>query len=776
MSENESTRQRPAYVYVLLALLCIGASGALGFWVGGLLGRSPQLDRFVEGDAQAPQAEEALVEIPEPVHWPEPPIYVYLGQAEPEILKAKVRQAAAEMPRDDGAAVRLFRFAVEAPLPWPEHGMAADTALAAVGAIAEACPDAEIILSVALDPPTAWLEANPDAVMTIGEEKQPFVSVASKKWREAALGNLASLVKTMENAPGGPNVTGYVLRCLQNGFWIQPEGYDRSEANVTGFREWLTVRYETVEAFRAAWNEKDAAFETAPVPKEIRGGDAHTVFHRFPGERRNIDYLRYVSENIADTLALLASQIKATGGHDTRVLAPYGFAFGPTTNCAGHAALNLLLDSEIDGFVSPPGLGDYGIDKSGGILGAVHSALRHGKSWFLLDDTLANASAQAESDEAAAKQLRQRLDHVFAVAVTQGMGLLWRIPVDTQESPTENSWHTLKSLKTLYSPITEAKPADGMTPFGRNENLLMTIVLAETSRFNQVCDTALNADLLQTLPSNVLRMGVPTQICLLGDLLAGTVPVTPCYLFLNTFHLPQENREALHALLRDTGATAIWVYAPGYCNGEANAAANIAATVQMTVKPLDKPVPSGSVVTLGGAWIPTGTQFGDGVAWSPSFYIEDDDVNVIARRTGSDKASVAIAFLGDEADEKSWTSVYCAEPVMPVGLLREIFRTLEVFQYVRSAPPASEDFYYFGRNSLAVHAGASGERIIDLGGVYKVQDLLDPAVGWSEKRLMTVPIEAGQTRIFKVMPVPEEVPNDESALPVPPEPQDAPAP
>ena len=29
------------------------------------------------------------------------------------------------------------------------------------------------------------------------------------------------------------------------------------------------------------------------------------------------------------------------------------------------------------------------------------------------------------------------------------------------------------------------------------------------------------------------------------------------------------------------------------------------------------------------------------------------------------------AFLGDD-EGRRWTSVYCAEPVMPVGLLREI--------------------------------------------------------------------------------------------------------
>ena len=753
MSEYGNSKQRPLYVYILLALVGIGASALLGYWAGGLAGGFSSQDILTGAEETPPGAEEAALEAPEPVVWPEPPVYVCLGPGAPDALRAKVQQAAAEMSGEDGRPVRFHRFIAEAPLPWPEHGVSTDTALATIRAIVDGCADAEIVLSVPLDPPAVWLEAHPESVMVIGGEKQPYVSVASKAWREAVRTGLEALITAVKNDPAGAQVRGCILRCLKDGQWVHPGGYDRSEANIAAFREWLTARYETIEAFRAAWRDKELAMETAPIPKEVLSGDSHTVFHKFPAERPNVDYLDYASENTAETLALFASQIKATAGHDARVHAPYGLTFGPATNCAGHAALNELLNSEVDGFVSPAAYDGYDIDQSGGILGAVHSALHHGKSWLILDDSLMNPTA-ASGDDAAAKTLRQRLDHVFAVAATQGMGLGWRIPIDTPEFPNEAAWSTLKSLKAMYSPIVEAKPVDGLDPFGRPESRLMTVVLGETGRFHQVCDTEINNDLLRTLPANVLRAGVPMQICLLSDLLAGTVPATPCYLFLNTFHIPAASRDVLHTMLRETGATAIWLYAPGYCNGEANAAANITATVQMEVKPYDKPVPSGSVVTLGGVWIPTGTEFGNGAAWSPSFYIEDDDVNVIATHSGSGKASVAIAFLGDDEGEKGWTSVYCAEPVMPVGLLREILRTLEIYQYVRSAPPESEDFYYFGRNSLAIHATTGGERIIDLGGVYNAQDLLDPAVGWPEKRVMTVPIEAGQTRIFKIMPVP----------------------
>ncbi len=781
MSEYGSSKQRPVHVYVLLALVSIGASAALGFWTGGLVGRLSRQNPLPDLPVVVQETEETSISIPEPVVWSEPPIYICLGTGEPELLRAKVEQAAAELPDEDNEPVRFHRFIAETPLPWPEHGISADDSLTVLHTIAEACADAEIILSIPLDPPAAWLEAHPESIMLVDEEKQPYVSVASKPWRDAIRSGLETLITAIKEDPAGAQVRGYLLRCLKDGQWVHPGGYDRSDANIAGFHDWLTVRYQTVEAFRSAWNNKELAMETAPLPKEVVSGDTHTVFHKYPGERPNVDYLEYTSKNTAETLALFASQIKALAGHDTRVHAPYGLILGPMSGCEGHAALNELLSSEVDGFVSPTEYEDNAIDQNGGILGAVHSALNQGKSWLLLDDSLERMDTAASGD-AAGKMLRQRLDHVFAAAATQGMSLGWRIPIDTPEFPDASTWNTLKSLKAMYSPLTEAKPVDGLDPFGGTENRLITIVLGETGRFHQVCGTKINDDLLRTMPANVLHAGVPAQICLFSDLLAGTVPATPCYLFLNTFYIPPENRDALHALLRETEAIAIWLYAPGYCNGEANAAANIAATVQMNVKPYEKPVPSGSVVTLGGVWIPTGTEFGNGTAWSPSFYIEDEDVNVIAKHVGSDKASVAIAFPDGEDGDQGWTSVYCAEPVLPPGLLREILRTLEIYQYIRSAPPESEDFYYFGRNSLAIHATTGGERMIDLGGVYNVQDLLDTAVGWPEKRIMTVPLEAGQTRIFKIMPVPlandappgdaetsaiDSAPEEESAEPVP---------
>ncbi|HPV36975.1 MAG TPA: hypothetical protein PK729_07055, partial [Candidatus Hydrogenedentes bacterium] len=141
MSEYGNSKQRPLYVYILLALAGIGASALLGYWAGGLAGGFSSQDILTGAEETPPGAEEAALEAPEPVVWPEPPVYVCLGPGAPDALRAKVQQAAAEMSGEDGRPVRFHRFIAEAPLPWPEHGVSTDTALATIRAIVDGCAD-----------------------------------------------------------------------------------------------------------------------------------------------------------------------------------------------------------------------------------------------------------------------------------------------------------------------------------------------------------------------------------------------------------------------------------------------------------------------------------------------------------------------------------------------------------------------------------------------------------------------------------------------------------
>ena len=88
MSEYGNSKQRPLYVYILLALAGIGASALLGYWAGGLAGGFSSQDILTGAEETPPGAEEAALEAPEPVVWPQPPVYVCLGPGAPAALRA----------------------------------------------------------------------------------------------------------------------------------------------------------------------------------------------------------------------------------------------------------------------------------------------------------------------------------------------------------------------------------------------------------------------------------------------------------------------------------------------------------------------------------------------------------------------------------------------------------------------------------------------------------------------------------------------------------------
>jgi hypothetical protein len=275
------------------------------------------------------------------------------------------------------------------------------------------------------------------------------------------------------------------------------------------------------------------------------------------------------------------------------------------------------------------------------------------------------------------------------------------------------------------------------------ERTTLAVVVDEESRFLER-DGERIGPLLQQCQNAALRAGVPVQFCLLRDVLEDAVPPSSVYWFLNAFRLSQEQRDRLHANLTRDKASAIWMYAPGYV-GEDASAENVAATVGMGVKAFKNGGKSGSTYALVGKWIGKDDAFGTSQQWDPLFYIDDDNANVIARYADSHKPSAALMY-----NEAGWRSVYVADPSISPALLREILTLLEEHVYFRKTPPVTFDAAYFAPEMMAVHATEAGDRPVDFGQVFDVQDMLDPEAGWPRTRLVTLTMYAGETRVLRL--------------------------
>ncbi len=302
----------------------------------------------------------------------------------------------------------------------------------------------------------------------------------------------------------------------------------------------------------------------------------------------------------------------------------------------------------------------------------------------------------------------------------------------------------------------EISAADGESPVplvtASEAQAALTVVVDETSRYYQQCDTPLNTLVIRQALDACLRSGVATRFCLLQDILDGKGESTTVYLFLNAFRLTGEERGKLHARMRDEHACAIWVYAPGYLD-KGFSVENISATTGMTVMQFPDAQHAGSVFALPGRWMRQEAKFGDSGLWKPLFYIEDKNTDTMSRYAATSKVSMAMRVL-----EEGWTSVYLADPGLSPALLSEILSMMDQHLFFQ---PGESDFYDSacvvdhgdqGR-LLAIHARQTGERTIGLNGFYHVQDLFDPNNVGRPKESFLLPMRNGETHLYKLTPL-----------------------
>ena len=163
-----------------------------------------------------------------------------------------------------------------------------------LSSVLDANPDAKILLRLHMNPPYWWLRDNPDECIVYrtmegdkcgidnGEPDRLIrddhnhhlrVSLASEKWLSEATQAMETFLRALEGTPEGDALVALQVACGLNGEWHQ-WGCDVSLSAQRRFRRYLRETYRTVDALRRAWNQPDAAFETAEFhPENFAAGD-----------------------------------------------------------------------------------------------------------------------------------------------------------------------------------------------------------------------------------------------------------------------------------------------------------------------------------------------------------------------------------------------------------------------------------------------------------------------------------------------------------------------
>ncbi|GMW02232.1 MAG: hypothetical protein AMXMBFR84_33680 [Candidatus Hydrogenedentota bacterium] len=667
-----------------------------------------------------------------------PPLYLMASGADADI------EQTIRLAHDHG----IRRFHVPVPLFWAD-----DVALnfeKVFGSLASESEDASLLLSVSLNPPASWFLNNADAAAVVDGKAEESPSAASEVWLAAAESELQKLFAAIQSTPIQQRVEGIVLGALENNQWYRRNGYETSAANTAGFRDWLEARYQDDALLQAAWADSAVSFENAAIPKPPDNANTSRVFFDPQKDRRNVDYLQYLSESIAGAVNRVAESAKRFAPEGCAVYAKYGYTVEAAANDLGHLALAKVLDGPIDGIVSPVSYKTRNPEGAGILTGPAASAILRGKRWIVFDDTVAGGAESASAQEIDMLRAVQKRNNALALA--NGFGYIW----SSRGLTDGDTWATYGLMRDAYATVWEPKPensqATAVTYLASGERTVLNVVVDEGSRTYQQCDAKLNNLLLSEVAESVMRSGVAAEFVLLRDVLGGKAKPASVYLFCNAFRLDADERISLHALLQRENAWAIWLYAPGFISDTAASEENVSATVRMNVKAFAEPSQGGSVCKLeGGRWMSAGFEFGDDDRWQPLFYIEDPDADLLASYRANEKASVAVKFF-----DEGRGSVFVADPALPPDLLREILSIFGQNLLLRSSVGPVADVVCVGPNLMTLYSDTPGERVVDFGTYFNVRDLLEPTVGWAGRQFLTINMREYATRMLYVTPIPED--------------------
>ena len=243
-------------------------------------------------------------------------------------------------------------------------------------------PTARIIFWFQVDTYPEWITENPDEALR-NDRGEPFVvnfhfqragndpdpkkrevlawSFYSQKLRDDMSPAIKEFVKTVESAPGGDQVVGYLIGGAQDAqfyLWEGPNAAkakdarawsDYSKPAVAAWHAWLKKKYGTPEALSAAWNQKIASFDqAAPPPADSLIGSPR--FHDPETEEQQRNWKEFIADGRVTLAEDIARMIRQSA---TRPLL-IGTSSGDNGARANMTANVRLMNSKELDFVNGP--------------------------------------------------------------------------------------------------------------------------------------------------------------------------------------------------------------------------------------------------------------------------------------------------------------------------------------------------------------------------------------------------------------------------------------
>ena len=631
-------------------------------------------------------------------------------------------------------------------------------------AMRSADPESLALLRINISPPAWWMKEHPDDVMVCTHRdghswRGKYASLSSAAWRTDAGEALAALARHFTASPLSRHILGWHVAGGDCGEWSYSWGEacaDYSPAHLAAYRQWLTDRYGTDDALRQAWRRPDASLATAtiPPPAQRYRGSWGDLFEPMK-ERPTIDYLRFHSEAVADSICHFARIAKRSCLRQHLVGAFYGYSISTSWrpaswhNCGHHALARVLACPDID-FVCDPYVYRDRYPGQACVPQSLPEAIRlAGKLHLMEDDTRTSLTAEGKIGRCPdIPTTIGTLRRNWAAAVTQAGGLWWM-----EQGP---GWFEhpdiladLGRLRTLHADL---------PPAACRSSAEIAVVISQGSQPFMAQTPNL---VLPLISDQIIRelsfVGAPFDLILSSDL--AHAAHYKLLIFPVSYHVPKAERARIRALYRP-GRTIVWLHAPGLLTDKGANDKAASALTGITLKLANIGGPAHVRITDFASPLtrdlPPGTTYGSHRRIAPLLRVVDPKAHVLGH-TGCTALNILdgqgwglSTYRGSGLaikDVGGARVLFSAAGPLPAPLLRNIAREAGVHIYDDAG-----DVVYASRGLLAVHYASTGRRALRIPRGVRVRDAFTGRKRSTWRGKLKVDAQAGHTDIFRLEP------------------------
>lgn len=581
------------------------------------------------------------------------------------------------------------------------------------------------------------------------------ISLASHLWRQEAGEAVRRFVQHCWGAAYGSRVLGFLVASGVSWEWQhwgsvgEHEPTDYSAPMQEEFRKWVRREYaDDEQALRAAWRMPEVSFDTVAIPSVAeRDAADHLLFRDPRSSRYVIDFYHFFQDVMADGILHYFGIVKEATRGEALAGTYYGYVVtmlggARRAGDSGHMALSRVIESDLcDFLLSPFDYSQRAVGEPTTIMSATGSVLAHGKLWGMEADLRTHRVTDPQQRGYGAPDhldgTISQLRRAFASCATKGLAVRWYdfsngwIADDPRQGQVIGQLRELAErwLEWDRSPDTEgiAVVVDEDTPaayLSHEIEAMYWLVYQQKAVFE--------------------RLGAPWRIYLLDDIVSGLVPKHRAYVFLNCFHMTDDERAFIREELQSDDRTLLWMYAPGYIAEDLDVA-RISELTGFDFIESDEMRPWAVTLDPQHPWaqgIGAGEDPQPGIDIGPVFLPAASGAEVVGTWQGSDLPGLVVRHFDD------WTSVYSATPILSPTLLKRIMAEAGVPIRVDGTEPS-----YVDRNLIGLHTAVTRTERLHFDRPTRVIDLVTGEILAAACTELEVEIEGPGTRLLHTRPV-----------------------